>query len=491
MLTYKTIKASTLAKEVEGKLYGPDKDLNENYTFLNMATKNDIVIRHWVNEKGIQIAKDKGVSALITQDPHEDAIKVAQDLDFTLIVTDHIEYATALALNHTIENYANNSFKVAVTGTNGKSTTTHILYTIFNDYGCSTYSNTDALSEGNTLIDPKVASEIPEFYRSHKNNIDVITLEVSEVQGWEDRLMENHAYHMIKALEADCSIITNVSMDHINLVKDFNHIVREVSGAAYALDDLNKKSLLVLNYLDENVRNMSSIVEDNPNIEVRFFGDYDEDNILPVSYKSNVGIYSYDKLYIRYEDLPFTSKHFIQDIMAAIVVCEYRNLDRNSVIESLKNYKPLSRRFIELRKDPIIIDDFAHNPSGIKLTIENGSKMGNKLFVVNAIRGSRGESINIEIANALAESLVDIDDYTLILTCSADVVDHLNTVLKEEKEVFLEVLDKADIKYKLVKNLEDALLTSVELADIDDVILLLGAQGMDPASELLSKNDII
>ncbi len=491
MLKYKIIKASALARKIEGTLYGPDNTLREHYTFLGKAKEGDVVIRHWIDEKGIQISKDKGLSALITQDPHGDAIKVAEDLDFTLIVTDNIEYATALAINHTVESIANDSFKVAITGTNGKSTTTHILYTIFNDYGCSTYTNTDALSEGNTLIDPKVASELPEFYEDHDDNIDVITLEVSEVQGWDDRLMENHSYQMISALEADCVIVTNVSMDHINLVKDFNHIVKEVSGAARALEDQDKKSLLVLNYKDENVKNMSEIVEDNSNVEVRFFGDYDEDNILPVSYKNNVGIYSYDDLYIKYEDLPFTSEHFIQDIMAAIVVCEYKDLDSRSVIQSLRDYKPLSRRFIQLRANPLIIDDFAHNPSGIKHTIENGATMGENLFIVNAIRGSRGESINKEIANALVESLIDKDDYTLILTCSADVVNHLNTVLEEEKEAFLDELDKANMEYKLVETLEDALLTSVDMADDEDVILLLGAQGMDPASGLLAKNNII
>ncbi|OED30710.1 Mur ligase family protein [Methanosphaera sp. WGK6] len=485
-----SINASSLANMIDGVLYGPDILLSGKYTFLNKASKNDIVIRHKIDDKGIKIAKNKGISCLITQNPQNDAVEVAKKLEFPLIVTTHIEYATAFALKNSVDNYASNAFKIAVTGTNGKSTTTHLLYTIFSDFGFNTYTNTDAESEGNTLIDPRVASELFDFYKL-VDNIDVITLEVSEVQGWENKLMKNHALQMISALDSEAVIITNASMDHINLVNNFDNLLNEISGAATAINKRNSPSLLVLNYEDENIRNMSKIVENNENVDVMFFGNYDSDNILPISYKEGKGIYSYNELYVKETDLPFTSIHFIQDIMAALAVCIYKQLDQEKVIKSLRNYKPLARRFIKLKENPVIIDDFAHNPSGINLTIENGSKLGNNLFVVNAIRGSRGNDINKEIAEALVESLKDKLNYTLILTESVDVVNHLNTVLESEREIFLNILDENNIEYTLIESLEESLLKTVNLANEDDVILLLGAQGMDPAKELLIKNNII
>lgn len=484
------IKTLDLSEIVEGKLYGPNVELFGRFTFLNKASKNDIVIRHWINKKGIQIAYDKGVSCLITQNPQEESIELAEELNFPLIVTDHIEYATAYALNNSVKKYADNAFKMSVTGTNGKSTTSHLLFTIFSDLNYKTYTNTDAESEGNTLIDPRVSDELTDFYENN-DKIDVITLEVSEVQGWDDKLMKNHSYQMINALEADVAIITNASFDHMNLVESFDELLYEIEGAARALNNQNKETLLVLNYEDKNIRAMQKAVKDNPKVKVMYFGDYDENNLLDISYKENIGIYSKDELYIKYEDLPFTSAHFIQDIMAAIAVCEYKMLNKDDVILSLKNYKPLSRRFIKLRENPVIIDDFAHNPSGIQLTIENGSKLGDKLFVVNAIRGSRGEDINEEIAEALAQTLKDKDDYTLLLTCSTDVVNHLNTVTDSELEIFTSTLNKHNISYKIFDNLEDALINSLDLASQDDVILLLGAQGMDPASGILLKNNLI
>ena len=81
-----SIYASELAQKIDGKLYGPDKLLSGHYTYLNRAEAGDIVIRHWINDKGIKIAKDKEISCVITQNPHEDAVNVAKELDFCLIL---------------------------------------------------------------------------------------------------------------------------------------------------------------------------------------------------------------------------------------------------------------------------------------------------------------------------------------------------------------------------------------------------------------------
>ena len=483
------LSVSQLAKIVKGTFYGNDKKIEGNYTFLNEAKSGDIVIRHWINSKGIEIAKNRGVSCIITQNPEDDAVDVAIKLDLPLIVTKNIEYATAYAIKSSVRKYANKSFRVAVTGTNGKSTTTHLLYTIFNDLGFVTYTNTDAESEGNTLIDPRVSSELTRFYLKN-NKIDVIALEVSEVQGWDDRLMKNHSLQMISALEPDALIITNASADHMNLVESFDELLDEISGAAKALRESDKNSVLVLNYDDVNIRKMGQIVELEDNIQVMYFGEGRNDS-LNVYYVDNMGIYVSNELYIGYDDLPFTSKHFIQDIMAAIAVCEYKHLNRHDVADSLRKYNPLARRFVKLKENPVIIDDFAHNPSGIKLTIENGASLGNKVYVVDAIRGSRGVDINEEIAEALVESLSNLKDYELILTTSTDVVNNLNTVTDKELESFTRLVEKNNITYTLYETLEQSLIDTVNKAKNDDVILLLGAQGMDPAKNLLNKNNII
>ena len=75
----------------------------------------------------------------------------------------------------------------------------------------------------------------------------------------------------------------------------------------------------------------------------------------------------------------------------------------------------------------------------------------------------------------------------MFLSSSNDVVNDLNYVTPEERNVFFEVLNENNIKYTHFDNLFDCLSEIYALASKDDIILLIGAQGMDPAESLLKK----
>ena len=88
--------------------------------------------------------------------------------------------------------------------------------------------------------------------------------------------------------------------------------------------------------------------------------------------------------------------------------------------------------------------------------------------------------VNVE---ALVESMDD--NIELFLSSSNDVVNDLNFVEAEEREVFFNTLNENNVEYTHFDNLEDCLKEVYERASKEDIILLLGAQGMDPAESLL------
>ena len=157
------ITTSYLAKKVKGNLIGDIKPVKGVFTFLNRALPGDVVIRHHIDEKGITIASKKGVSCIITQNTTVKAVETSKKVKLPLIITPKIELANAFAIKWAVKNFAQDSLRVVVTGTNGKSTTAHMIYKILTLAGYSTYTNTDAKSEFNTLIDPVVAVQIAEF----------------------------------------------------------------------------------------------------------------------------------------------------------------------------------------------------------------------------------------------------------------------------------------------------------------------------------------
>ena len=215
--------------------------------------------------------------------------------------------------------------------------------------------------------------------------------------------------------------------------------------------------------------------------------EIDEDNAVYFDGKSIV--YD-DEEILSIDELPFKGSHFIQNILSAIGACISLGIKIEDIADGVKTYKALNRRFAKLNDEPQIYDDFAHNPDGIRATISETLKLldeNHKLHVACAIRGSRGVEINQLNVDALVESMDERIE--LYLSSSNDVVNDLNYVEDDEREVFFNTLNKNNIDYTHFDNLKDCLSEVIKNADENDIILLIGAQGMDPAESLLS--DII
>lgn len=471
-----------LAKSVGGKLYGnvdffSIDGFTGKFTFLNDAHTGDIVIRHWINATGIEMAFNKNIACLITQTPKDGAIETAERLNFPLIVTDKIELANAYALSHTIDKFSPNSTNIVITGTNGKSTTSHLIYHILKTAGYHVLTNTDSESEFNTLIDPMVSKLISDEVLEN-GELDYLVIEVSEVQGWLGNLMENHAALMTAAANPKVAVITNIAMDHIGLVNSIEDVFDEISTVPKAIGD----GVCVLNHDDELVMKLDA---QNPfYVSMSEIGDPNA-----VCYNGSEIVHN-GKSILTAEELPFTGHHFIQNILSAVGTAISLGLDIETIRKGVKSYKALNRRFAKLNDSPLIYDDFAHNPDGIRATISETKKLlkdNQKMFVVCAIRGSRGVEINQLNVDALCESMDD--NVELILSSSNDVVNELNIVTAEERDVFFNTLKENDIDFIHYETLKECLTETYQKADSDDIILLIGAQGMDPAESLLK--DII
>jgi UDP-N-acetylmuramoyl-L-alanyl-D-glutamate--2,6-diaminopimelate ligase len=509
------ITTSYLAQKIEGKLFGYDKKITGIFNFLGDAKPGDAVVRHWINEQGIEIAVEKGVSCLITQNPHGKAVETAEKLGLPVIVTERIELANAFAIEWAVKRFAADALRIVVTGTNGKSTTTHMIHKILRDAGYNTYTNTDPQSEFNTLIDPRVAKQMAEF----PGKIEAMVVEVSEVQGWLDKLMKDHARIMTSAVDPDVVVLTNVSLDHIGLVNSLEEAFHEISGAMKAINspsNTHEKTFAVLNKEDPLISKMAELkgsetdvifygatdlvvkacnLENSPECEEKAKDESEDGNGHSEVKMGPDGITCNGDVVVPMEKLPFKSRHFLQNTMATIGAALAVGISKKTIEKSVSSYKPLKRRFSVLHEHPTIIDDFAHNPDGIIATIKSAAESltdNGQLYIVSAIRGSRGEAINSANAQAIADGFKGLESKehlkgSLIVTSSSDVVDDNNTVKNHEKVVFLEKLEGEGLKYEFHEKLQTAVETVLKSANPTDTILLIGAQGMDPVSDLLDE----
>ena len=240
--------------------------------------------------------------------------------------------------------------------------------------------------------------------------------------------------------------------------------------------------MCILNHDDDLVIKLDA---ENP----FYFSMSEIDNQNAVFYNGSEIVHD-NKTILKTEELPFSGYHFIQNILSAIVAAISLGWDIEIIAEGVKSYKALNRRFAKLNDAPLIYDDFAHNPDGIKATISETKKLlkdNQKLYVVCAIRGSRGIEINQLNVEALVESMDD--DIELVLSSSNDVVNDLNFVTHDERNVFFNTLNENNVDFIHYDNLNECLIETYGKVGEHDIILLIGAQGMDPAESLLK--DII
>jgi UDP-N-acetylmuramoyl-L-alanyl-D-glutamate--2,6-diaminopimelate ligase len=135
---------------------------------------------------------------------------------------------------------------------------------------------------------------------------------------------------------------------------------------------------------------------------------------------------------------------------------------------------------------PMVIDDTVGHPDSITGVFEVVRRLPHeRLHVVFCIRGQRGPVINEHDAVALAIWSRQLDIHSLITTSAADTADERNRLTADEESAFLRVVADAGLNHQHCPTLAAAIDLAARDAGERDVVLLLGAQGMDAGATML------
>lgn len=170
---------------------------------------------------------------------------------------------------------------------------------------------------------------------------------------------------------------------------------------------------------------------------------------------------------------------------AALALC----VDAETIAHALAELEPPRRRMQVSRIGGItVLDDTVGHPDSITGAFEVAEVVPHeRLLVVYAVRGRRGEDINRRDAEAVAIWTRRIPVEHLIITDAADATDDLNTVTEAERAAFIDGLGDAEMSHDHRVTLDDAIGAVVEHARAGDLVMLLGAQGMNDGAERLRR----
>jgi UDP-N-acetylmuramoyl-L-alanyl-D-glutamate--2,6-diaminopimelate ligase len=147
---------------------------------------------------------------------------------------------------------------------------------------------------------------------------------------------------------------------------------------------------------------------------------------------------------------------------------------------------PPARRRVEVIHDGRfrVLDDTVGHPDSVSAIFEVVAALAaERLHVAFVVRGQRGPDINHGLGEALAIWAEKHPPGTLVVTRSADAADARNRVTDEEQEAFVAPLRAAGIAFQTHETLDAAVPAVLERAGEGDLVLLLGAQGMDGGAE--------
>ena len=173
------------------------------------------------------------------------------------------------------------------------------------------------------------------------------------------------------------AVITNIEREHLECYKDIDDIRKAFEKFA------NQTSkLVVANGDNEEIRKI------NYNTRVIFYGFGFNNDVVIKNMKleengSRFDVYIKEEFYGSFE-IPLYGKHMVQNATAAVIIAKEIGIEKEKIYEALKDFQNAERRFaIQTYENTIIMDDYAHHPTEIKVTLEAvRQKFPNKRVVV-------------------------------------------------------------------------------------------------------------
>ncbi len=241
------------------------------------------------------------------------------------------------------------------------------------------------------------------------------------------------------AYEPEYVIVTNIELDHTDYFKNMDDVISAYQEFA------NKASKMAIICGDDPYTHSLELSK-----PVYYYGISEDNDIQArnIEYRNDGTSFDVfiEEEYYGHFDLPLFGKHMLLNALAAIGVCHYERLDAKEVSKCLKTFTGADRRFKEtFIGNNVLIDDYAHHPTEVKVTIKAArQKYPDKeiVAVFKAHTFSRVQEFAEEFANALSladkvfvmdinydredpEDYPGIDAYTIIDKIKgADYIEH-------------------------------------------------------------------
>ena len=334
-----------------------------------------------------------------------------------------------------------NAYLIAVTGSNGKTTTASLIYHILKSSGFNV-----GLA-GN--IGVSFAESVCNF------SYDFYVLEVSSFQ-----------LDHISNFRPNISIITNISADHLdrydykfeNYVKSKYRIVKNQKNEDYFIYNGNcMVTKKILKTIKINSKKFSFSLSKSQDKHSQIYLDKNHINSL----------LNKKKFMLSTNKIPIKGKHNLQNSMAAISVAQILKISNEKIKESFKTFKSIPHRlehFLTIQKVKYINDSKATNVNSVFYALDSFKEP--IIWIAGGVdKGNQYDDLIPLVKNKVKaiiclgqdnNKLIDVfSSHTDLIVSTDNIADVVSSAYKISKPGDVVLLSPACASFDLFKNFED------------------------------------
>jgi UDP-N-acetylmuramoyl-L-alanyl-D-glutamate--2,6-diaminopimelate ligase len=409
-------------------------------------------------------AVEQGAAALVVEEP--------LPLDVPMLVVKDARFAMSVIANH-FYGYPSREMKViGVTGTNGKTTTTHIIEKILNDHGYRTgLMGTVRMRIGDEIFPTEnTTQEALELQRNFRRMRDV---------GTEYCIMEvsSHALDLgrVKSTRFRSALFTNLTQDHLDYHKTMEEY-RIAKGLFFSrlgngvAEMPEERSYSLLNVDDA----ASAYYAGQTAVETITYGiDHDADirarDIHITSKGTKFRLYTYAG--DTDVHLKLVGKFNVYNALGAVAVALLEGVSLEEIKQSLEAMPSVEGRMeaVDEDQDFLVLVDYAHTPDGLENALAAVKEVAEgKVITVFGCGGDRDRTKRPKMGRIAAR----YSDYVFVTSDNPRSEDPEAILLDIEPGVTDAGLTRD--RYMMIADRRTAIQKAIEMASPKDVVLIAG-----------------
>jgi len=374
------IKATELAKIINGKIIHIKKNIKiKNFSTDTRTIKEGDIF--WAlkgknfdgNDFVDEAIKKKAIGIVSSKTPKE----IPNSVLFAIQVND-----TLKAL-HKLAKYHLNKFdikKVSVTGSNGKTTTKEMIFSVLSSHRPTIYN------KGNLNNEYGLPLSVLEAEKKHKFGVFEIGASA-----------KGDVKKLAWIIEPDIAVITTIGAEHLEFFKTMKNIFETETEVIEYLKDDGKIIINGDNKYLKKLKNRKNLIS---------FG-FEKNNDLVINEEKDYCKFTYEgNDYLIKLQNPI--KHNYLNAAAAFLCGVFLKVPITKIINSLENFKgvPLRMEIIKRKNSIIILDAYNANPQSMELAINEIKKHKNFALILGDMKelGKYSKKYHLELAKKILNS---------------------------------------------------------------------------------------